>query len=211
MHPGIWFAGVPHGCCESPRTGGPPNLFMLVGAQLSAREDRPLGVDEPSLGHSVLGFSVVLESGFPMDFNWLLSFCLTHTHRPRQARPVARRARAPHRGGETEQHRGGQDHDRETPRATLITPLKSTETARATDQRNADTRRAARQTLPNLRRRHTHTGTCAYVTRPCRYIVRSREHRRANLSCDTPPLRRDLRARSRDEATGLGQYSLSLT
>ena len=49
---------------------------------------------------------------------------------------------------------------------------------------DTDTRRAARQTLPNSRRRHTHTGTCTNVTRPCRYIVRSREHRRADLSCD---------------------------
>ena len=58
-------------------------MFMLVGAQLSARGDEPLGVDELLLGHSLPGSSVALENGFPMDFNWLLSFCLTHTHTDR--------------------------------------------------------------------------------------------------------------------------------
>ena len=31
----------------------------------------------------MLGSSVAREYKFPMDFNWLLSFCLTHTHTDR--------------------------------------------------------------------------------------------------------------------------------
>ena len=172
-------------------------MFMLVGAQLSARGDESLGVDEPLLGHSLPGSSVALENGFPMDFNWLLSFCLTHTHTDR----------VKHDRWHTEHARRTGEEVAVSASDTNMTEI----TATRAPIGDTDTRRAARQTLPNSRRRHTHTGTCTYVTRPCRYIVRSREHRRANLSCDTPPLRRDLRARSRDEATGLGQYSLSLT